>query len=88
MGSPLTGAVRAKKMKVGTAMKSLDKNLTINVNGNGNQIHLEQKTCSHCPKLVVAVIILIVATVLAVSHWCPEKLADLIQIVSSLIGIS
>ena len=89
MGSPLTGAVRAKKMKGGTAMKSLDKNVTINVNGNGNQIHLEQKTCSHCPKLVAAIILfIIVAAVLAVSHWCPEKLADFIQIVSSLVGIS
>ena len=88
MGSPLTGSVRAKKKKGGKAMKRLDKTVPTIVNGDNNHIHYEQKTCSHCPKLVVAIILFIVAAVLAVSHWCPEKLSDFIQIVSSLVGIS
>ena len=69
-------------------MKHLDNNVTIIVNGDNNQIRLEQQSCSKCLKLVAAIAILIAAAVLAVSHWCPEKLADFIQIVSSLVGIS
>ncbi len=69
-------------------MKRLDKTVSIIVYGDNTHFHFEQKTCSHCPIFVAAVLFFIAAAVLAVSLWCPEKLADFIQIVSSLVGIS
>lgn len=72
-------------------MKLAD-NITVIINGNNNNVEIGKKSSSSQSKLsvvgIIAIIvaILVSAAVLTVAHICPEKLADFVRVLISLIG--
>lgn len=82
--------MRANNNKGGEFVKNTDKPVVI-VNGNNNDVKVKvivTEAPSKTPAaIVIAIAAIVVVAVLAVSHCCPELLADFVRwIVSVAVG--
>lgn len=60
-------------------MKKADMPSSITITGNHNKVYLGG-TSSHLPAVVIgAVVVLISVAILAISHCCPDLLADFVR---------
>lgn len=68
-------------------MKKADKPV-VSVNGDNNKVEVKvniTKTTSKSAALMIALSVVIGAALLAVSHCCPELLADVVRVIVSMV---
>lgn len=75
--------MRAKNNKEVNSVKKTD-NRNITINGDNNVININEKSSRFSMAIFIAVCILIVVTVLTMSYFCPELLANLVCFIISM----
>ena len=67
-------------------MRKADK-LVINITGDNNKVSIGERKSHRSAALIIALGVVVGATVLAVSHCCPDEFADFVRwIVSVAVG--